>query len=38
MRKIPGGGDRNVEWEPGGNNIFETDSRGGFVGMTVSKW
>ena len=38
MRKIPGGGDRNVEWEPGANNIFETNSHGGFAGMSLSKW
>lgn len=38
LRKIPGGGDRNIEWQPGGNQLFEVNSEGGFVGMATSQW
>lgn len=38
LRKIPGGGDQNIEWQPGGNQIFEVGSDSGFVGMALSRW
>lgn len=38
IRKIPGGGDRGVEWQPGSNNTLHVKSDGGFSGMTKSIW
>lgn len=38
IRKIPGGGDRNVEWQPGDNNRMSLTSDGGFVGMAKVVW
>ena len=33
IRKLPGGGDRNVEWQPGEDNHIKLDAEGGFSGM-----
>ena len=38
IRKIPGGGDRNVEWQPGVNNVIKLDQTGGFAGMAKADW
>ncbi len=38
LRKLPGGGDRNIEWQPGNNNVTTTPSEGGFAGMAKARW
>jgi alpha-amylase len=38
LRKLPGGGDRNIEWQPGANNEVSVSADGGFVGITRAVW
>jgi alpha-glucosidase len=38
LRKLPGGGDRNIEWQPGTNNVTTTPAEGGFAGMAKARW
>lgn len=38
LRKLPGGGDRNIEWQPGPNNEVSVGTDGGFVGVTRAVW
>jgi alpha-glucosidase len=38
IRKIPGGGDRNVEWQPGSNNMIKLEMTGGFSGIAKADW
>jgi alpha-glucosidase (family GH31 glycosyl hydrolase) len=38
IRKLPGGGDRNVEWQPGQDNSIKTNSNGGYSGMAKATW
>lgn len=38
VRKMPGGGDRNVEWQPGSNNITPIAEKGGFSGIAKAQW
>jgi alpha-glucosidase len=38
LRKLPGGGDRNIEWQPGSNNVTTTTSEGGYSGMAKARW
>jgi len=35
VRIHPQASDLSVEWQPGGNNYFQTPASGGFYGMTV---
>ncbi len=38
LRKLPGGGDRNIEWQPGDNNLTVTPRGGGFAGLSKAQW
>jgi alpha-glucosidase len=38
LRKIPGGGDSNLEWQRGSDNHFDISSDGGFSGMARVRW
>lgn len=38
LRKLPGGGDSNLEWQRGANNEFELNTDGGFSGMARARW
>jgi hypothetical protein len=38
LRKMPGGGQSNVEWQAGNNNQFHVDSSGGFAGSATAIW
>ena len=38
LRKMPGGGQSNVEWQAGINNQFHVDSSGGFAGSATAIW
>jgi alpha-glucosidase len=38
LRKLPGGGDSNLEWQRGPNNQFDVNSDGGFSGMARVRW
>ena len=38
LRKIPGGGDRGTEWQPGENRALPSTGDGGFGGLAYSSW
>jgi alpha-glucosidase len=38
LRKLPGGGDSNLDWQRGSNNQFDISSDGGFSGMARVRW
>jgi alpha-amylase len=38
LRKLPGGGDSDVEWQQGSNNEVKLSDDGGFSGVAASRW